>query len=352
GWHDDLPWDSIAACLRALSTNPWEPSLACSGDTGQPHAYAPYWLTQLPGAQPQTSISAALETYYAAREQITDHRQRRDAIEQQLETSRERLQHQLAQIMRELERTTDVEYLRWEGEMIFAFLHGIAPGQTSLDVEGKAIALDPGRSSVEQAQERFNTYTRARSGRETLQTRRQQTEVQLAGLEQIAALLTVATEREQIDQLALEAAEQGYLPSTAQNERQKKQQAVARKRLARRKPLHLVSSDGYDIYVGRSAAQNAEVTFKVGRPDDLWLHVRAIPGAHVIIRSGGREVPEPTVREAAGLAAYFSKAHTEAMVDVEISHRRHVRKIPGAAPGLVTYRAERTIRVPPLPPWG
>jgi predicted ribosome quality control (RQC) complex YloA/Tae2 family protein len=112
-----------------------------------------------------------------------------------------------------------------------------------------------------------------------------------------------------------------------------------------------VSGEGFDIYVGRSAAQNDEVTFRIGRPDDVWLHVRGIPGAHVIVRNGGQDIPEQTLREAGGVAAYFSGARNEPAVDIELSYRRHVRKVPGGTPGLVTYRVERTLRVAPLPPW-
>jgi predicted ribosome quality control (RQC) complex YloA/Tae2 family protein len=83
----------------------------------------------------------------------------------------------------------------------------------------------------------------------------------------------------------------------------------------------------------------------------VWLHVRTIPGAHVIVRSSGDDVPERTLAEAAGLAAYFSPSRHEAAVDVDMARRSRVRRVPGGTPGLVTYRTERTLHVPPLPPW-
>ena len=114
--------------------------------------------------------------------------------------------------------------------------------------------------------------------------------------------------------------------------------------------LRVESSDGFAIYVGRSAGQNEQVTFKIGAGDDLWLHARGLPGAHVIVKSGGRAVPEQTLREAAGLAAYFSQARGEPAVEIDISRRSLVRHIPNAPAGLVTYRAERTIRAAPRGP--
>ncbi len=340
--RDDLPWERIATALRTLFSAPWEPTLVPGEE--QPAAFAPYRITFLEGAQVQPGISVALETFYAARESWTAHNKRREAVQQQLDTARERLQHQLAQMAQELERVEDRDDLRWEGEMIFAFLHTLTPGQTTLEVEGRTITLDPERNPVACAQERFHAYQRARTGQERLQQRQREVQAQLAGLEQLSALLSVADERDQIEQIALEAAEQGYLPASGPPSKQQR-------RYARRKPLRLVSSDGITIYVGRSAAQNDEVTFRIGQANDLWLHARAIHGAHVILRSGGADIPERTLHEAAGLAAYFSQARAEAAVDIDVSRRSQVRKVPGGPPGLVTYRAERTIRVQPLPPW-
>jgi predicted ribosome quality control (RQC) complex YloA/Tae2 family protein len=341
--QEELPWSGIADHMRDLFGADWEPTLV-PGD-GQPLAYAPYALTYLQGALPQSSMSTALETFYAAREGLTAHQQHREAVQRQLDAARERLQHQYTQIVAELERIENVEHLRWEGEMILAFLHAITPGQTTLDVEGHTISLDPEHSPLECAQARFRTYNKAKTGRERLQEQEQGTRAQLDGLEHLAALLAVADEREQIDQLAQEAREQGYI-SERKAESGKKQ-----RRIARRKPLHLVSSDGFDIYVGRSTTQNVEVTFRIGRPDDVWLHIRNMPGAHVIVRSNNREVPERTLQEAAGLAVYFSRARGENAAEVDMAHRRHVRKVSGGPPGLVTYRAEGTLLVPPLPPW-
>ncbi len=347
---DTLPWEGIAASMRALFSSAWEPTLV--QDEEQQVAYAPYRLTHLPGAAPQPGISSALEAFYEAREGWAAHQQRRAAVQQQLDTTRQRLQHQHQQITSELASLDNGERLRWEGEMIFAFLHTITAGQSTLEVEGQTITLESGRTAVESAQARFQAYHKARSGRERLLERQRATDIQLAGLEQLSALLEVADEREQIEQIVFEAEQQGYLLASARKPDQRKQKVSPQRRPIRRKPLHLVSSNGFDIYVGRSAVQNDEVTFRIGRPDDLWLHARAIHGAHVIVRSSGRAVPDQTLKEAAGLAAYFSRARHTAAVDVEISYRRQVRKVAGGAPGLVTYRAERTLRVAPLPPWG
>lgn len=341
----DLPWYALAAHLRDIFLAPAAPTLV--PDVDVPQAYAPYTLTHLEEAQSQPTMSAALEAFYAAREAVTSHRRYRDATQQQLEAARERLTHQYNQLVGELERAKQLEDLRWEGEMIFAFLHTLGPGQSVLEVDGRTIALDPPRNPVECAQERFRIYDKAKHALEGIPERLKQTEHRLAGLEQLITLLSLTDEHAQIEQIALEAEEQGYIRSGGTNA----QKQARAKRQNRVKPLHLISEDGFDIYVGRSSSQNADVTFRIGRPEDIWMHVRAIPGSHVIIRTGGREVPERTLHAAAGLAAYFSRVRDEREADVDLSRRSLVRKVVGGPPGLVTYRAERTLRVAPLPPW-
>ncbi|NJN16446.1 MAG: fibronectin/fibrinogen-binding protein [Oscillochloris sp.] len=339
-----IPAYTVAARLRELFTAPQEPSLV-PGPNG-PSAFAPYRITHLPESAGCSSMSTALDAYFATRETLSSHRQRRDALKQSLDAARERLVRRREQIAAELVRAGELETLRWEGEMIFAFMHELQPGATTLSVENRTIKLDPGRSPVDQAQERFKAYDKAKSALAGLPERAAAAATQVRGVEELTALLELSDDFEQIEQIAQEAEELGYLrehpdPVTARR----------RRKPAKARPLHLQSADGLDIYVGRSARQNEEVTFKIGRRDDLWVHVRTIHGSHVILRSGGRDIPEASLQQAAGLAAYFSQARADAAVEVDICRRALVRKIPGGPVGLVTYRAEQTLRVAPLEPW-
>jgi predicted ribosome quality control (RQC) complex YloA/Tae2 family protein len=337
----DMPWEQIAAAVRELWSAPWQPGLVFAA--GEPVAFAPYALTHLAPFEPQPATSAALELFYAARERLSSHEQRRDAVRQLLLDARERLDRQRRLLGVELERAQDLERLRWEGEMIYGFLHALQPGQAALEVEGRSISLDPARTPVENAQERFHAYDKAKGALAGVPERLRAVEARLAGLDETLALLELAEGFEAIEGIAREATEQGYLrePAAGRN----------RQKVRPQPPLRIESGDGFTIYVGRSAGQNERVTFALGGPDDLWLHARGIPGAHVIVKSGGRDVPEQTLLEAAALAAYFSKGRDEAGVDVEIARRALVRRVPGGPPGLVTYRAERAVRVAPRAPW-
>ncbi len=105
--------------------------------------------------------------------------------------------------------------------------------------------------------------------------------------------------------------------------------------------------DGLEVLLGTSAVGNERVTFELAGPDDLWLHARGVPGSHVVVRSGGGAVPTDVVEAAAQLAARHSTAQADALVMVDWTPRRYVRKIRGAPPGLVTYTHEQTLRVRP-----
>jgi predicted ribosome quality control (RQC) complex YloA/Tae2 family protein len=341
----DLPWERVAAAVRAMWTpTNQRPCLVLK--EGAPIAFAPYMLTHMAGSIDQPNMSSALETYFAAREHLTDHQQRREALRSQIMDVRERLDKQRASLNSELRQARDLERLRWEGEMIFAFLHTIEPRQTQLRIDGDAriITLDPWKSAVESAQERFRAYDKAKGALQGVPERLQAVEVRLAGIDETLALLDIAEGFEAIETIALEVADQGLL-SNRHTEKKRKPTKL------RATPLRLESSDGFAIYVGRSAGQNEMVTFKLGAPEDLWLHARGLPGAHVIIKSAGREVPQRTLDEAAALAAYFSRYREEPAVEIDITRRSQVRRIRGGPPGLVSYHAEATIRAAPRPPW-
>ncbi|MEO1443338.1 MAG: NFACT RNA binding domain-containing protein, partial [Chloroflexota bacterium] len=112
-------------------------------------------------------------------------------------------------------------------------------------------------------------------------------------------------------------------------------------------PLRLVSKDGFVMWVGRNSRQNDAATFGKGGGDDLWLHARDVPGAHVVIKFDGRKIPEDVIEQAASIAAFYSKLRIEGNVIVDVTQCKYVKKIKGAAPGMVTYRNEETRTVVP-----
>ena len=179
------------------------------------------------------------------------------------------------------------------------------------------------------------TWNRRAAARET-PVRIRQTELELGFLRQAADDLARADSPGVRQALEATLAEAGYGRSKA---KRRTVPAAARWMLG-----------AYQVRAGRTAAENHRLTFHESAPDDLWLHARGVPGAHVLLRCPDDEAPDPLIERAASIAAHLSAARDDATVEVDVTQRRRVRPIRGAGPGQVTYRGERTLRVAPRTP--
>jgi predicted ribosome quality control (RQC) complex YloA/Tae2 family protein len=110
---------------------------------------------------------------------------------------------------------------------------------------------------------------------------------------------------------------------------------------------HFTSRHGLDIWVGRSRDENAALTFKKARPDDMWLHAKQAPGSHVVLACGRKDPDLEDLLDAAELAVFFSSASQSSTVPVDYTRRKFVRKRPHAEPGQVLYQRERTLYITP-----
>jgi predicted ribosome quality control (RQC) complex YloA/Tae2 family protein len=290
------------------------------------------------------SISQAIEAYTAAAASADPYAAAKRPVRQAIEGARGRLEGRRASLARSLEEAADAEQWREWGEWILAYAHTVEAGQSELVAEtGQGqplhIPLDPQLSAVDNAQAYFARYRKAQRAEEQLPRQLREVELALRDLDQLDTDLDLAASRPEIEEVRSALVEAGHL-------RSKKR----RRGMPRSQPLSLASPDGLSILIGRNSRQNDEVTFRRASGDDWWFHARGVPGAHVIVRTEGGALPEPSTRRAAELAAYFSRLRGEPDALVDYVQRRHVRRIPGGAPGLVTYRQEQTIRVQPRGP--
>jgi predicted ribosome quality control (RQC) complex YloA/Tae2 family protein len=251
----------------------------------------------------------------------------------------------LASLRVEATKAAEVDQLRERGELIYAWLWQIAPGQTELIVDGTTVPLDPQLSAKENAQAYFERYRKAQSANDNVPELVARTETELTYLDQLATMVAQAEGFAELESLAAEwSNRQG--PTASAGRRAPGKRATGRQD---KRPRPLLDRHGNAVYVGRTGAQNDFVTFDLAGPDDTWLHARGVPGSHVVVRwhrPGLDDDPE-TIEAAAALAAFYSAARDSARVEVDATKRRHVRKIKGAGPGMVTYRQERTLAVRP-----
>ncbi len=321
-------------------TGAWEPCIVRQGEIVI--AYAPYRLTHLGLATSVESISQAVALHAAQGHQPDAYAALRASVAREIAAARKRLERQQAALQRQWVTPEEIGRLRQTGEWILALAHQIQPGQEQMivDVGGEQpleITLDPRRSPAENAQAYFARYRKAQRATKEIPQRLQIIERELAYLEQLALDLKLAGNQPEIAAVREALAAAGHLrehpprPSPPPG------------------PIKVVSPDGFTILVGRNSHQNDELTFHTAAPDDVWLHARGVPGAHVIIRSHGRPLPPATLQRAAELAAYYSAARDEPEVVVSVVPRRRIRRQPGGHPGQVTYTGEETIRARPRP---
>jgi len=141
----------------------------------------------------------------------------------------------------------------------------------------------------------------------------------------------------ELEEIRQELVRTGYLKKIT-NRRQQRQ-------LPQSKPSRYLSADGIEIAVGKNAAQNDRLTLGA-KPGEMWLHAKDMPGSHVIIRSEG-EIPQATLKQAAMLAAWYSKGQRSSMVPVDYTLRKYVKKPSGAMPGKVIYTHQKTAYMTP-----
>jgi predicted ribosome quality control (RQC) complex YloA/Tae2 family protein len=296
------------------------------------------------------AVEEALET--EGEEAPQDHGQMRQRLRSRIGDARSRLESRLRSLREQQQRAEEADRLRHAGETIYAWMWMIEPGQEVLEVEGEEpIALDPALDANANAQEYFERYRKAQRGLEQVPRRIDDAVGELGYLDQLATQAEQSQGFNTLETLAQEF--EDYLeahPSGRPADQRGKAQGKKKPKSGQGSaPDQFRSSDGHLIYVGHSGRQNDQVTFSIGGPDDTWLHARGVAGSHVIIRwdPAAEEEDPHTIEAAAALAAWFSAARGSGSVDVDVAKRRHVRKISGAGPGMVTYRNERTIVVKP-----
>jgi predicted ribosome quality control (RQC) complex YloA/Tae2 family protein len=238
--------------------------------------------------------------------------------------------------------------VRSQAEWLLALASQVAPGQqvleVALDDTVLRIPLDATLTPVAQAERLFKRAAKLERAARFIPQRREQLREDLAFVDQLAYDLAQAANQPEIVAVRAALVNARLLPAG------KRQSPTDGTRPTG--PLRMTSPTGFEILVGRNARQNEQVTFKLAGGEDLWLHARGVPGAHVVVKTAGRLPDEATIDLAAQLAAYHSGARGETRVDVIVTMRRHVHRAPGGRLGQVTVSEETVRTAPGLAPAG
>jgi len=309
---------------------------------GTPKAFAFCPIRQYGDCRRAESFTALMDAYYIVRDRKDAMRQKGQAVRKTVSNLCQRIRRKLAIQEKELQATFDRERLRQLGDIVTANIHRIKKGQRILqaedfyDEEMKVIEIPISEilSPQQNAAKFYKDYARMKTAEKELTNQISLGEQELSYLESVLEELNRAQTEQELEDIRRELQDGGYLRADT---------AKKRMRQAKSAPMRFVSTDGYPIYVGRNNQQNDELTFKLARKDDIWLHAQKVHGSHVIISCGGTKPPDDTVTQAAQLAAYYAETSGGQNIPVDVTPVKQVKKHPAGKPGMVIYHTYRTV---------
>ena len=304
-------------------------------EEGSPLDFSVLPLTQYADMEVQNfdTVSGMLETYYAMKNTITRIRQKSADLRRIVQTALDRNLKKYDLQLKQLKDTDKRDKYRIYGELINTYGYGLEEGAKKLTAlnyytnEEVTIPLDETKSPQENAQKYFDKYSKLKRTYEALTDLIRETKEEIEHLESISTSLDIALSEDDLIEIKEELTQYGYI---------RRHNTGKRIKITSR-PFHYVSSDGYDIYVGKNNFQNEELTFKTATGNDWWFHSKGCPGSHVIVKANNEKLPDSTFEEAARLAAYYSKKRGSDKIEIDYIQKKHVKKVAGAKPGFVIY---------------
>ena len=232
------------------------------------------------------------------------------------------------------------------GDLLTSYIYMLKKGEKYIEVlnfyneekeEYIKIPLNENKSPSENIQIYYKKYNKLKKSEESAIEQLDKNSEELIYLNSVLTNLNNAESYAEIDDIKTELIETGYIKFRKNTKNNKKDKPS--------KPIHLISSDGIDIYIGKNNIQNDYLTLKFANKNYLWLHTKNIPGAHVILCS--ENPSDKSIEEAAIIAAYYSKSKNSTKVPVDYTKVKNIKKPNGSKPGMVIYNTNYTLYTEP-----
>lgn len=339
--------NTLKGMLLAVKEGDFSPEIVFDGK--EPVEFCAFPLTMYETCEHRslTSMSFAVETFYGEKETVQRIRQKSTDLRKNVTTLLDRSRKKLFLQEKQQRDTQKRERYKIYGELINTYGYQLTPEDTSLtcinfyDEKEVTIPIDNTLTPTENANKYFTRYNKLKRTFEAVSEQIRETEESITHLETILNALDIARQEEDLVLIKQELIESGYMKGHGKNG--KKGQKVMQKS----KPLHYVSTDGYDIYVGKNNYQNDYLTFQVATGNDWWFHAKQAPGSHVIVKCNNEEPPVSTFEQAASLAAFYSKNGNADKVEIDYLQKKNVKKPNGSKPGFVVYYTNYSMMASP-----
>jgi len=292
------------------------------------------------------SISEAVERFYHEKDSKDRIKQKSGDIHKIITNRLDRCYKKLEILGDELRDAADSEKYKIYGDLLMSNIYFLQKGEEiaklqnyySPEAEYIEIPLDSRLSPSANAQRYYKQYNKSKNALIKIDDQMEENKQEIMYLETQLDNLDKCTEELELEEIRNELVEQGYIKS---------RRSGGNKKAKASKPMHFISSGGFEIYVGKNNVQNDYLTLKFAVNQDIWLHTKDIPGSHVIIKSESKEIDDTTLLEAANLAAFYSKGRMSSKVPVDYTRKKNVKKPNGAKPGMVIYDNNSTIYITP-----
>ncbi len=338
--------DTLQAVKETIEKGLWSPEIL----TDEKKYYIDFTSLEL-NSYPETlrigytEVSEMLDMFFCTKIHQQKYTQLRQNLLQLVSDELKKVKHKRNGLEKKLEKAGKCEELQLWGELLTSQLYLVNKGQEKVSLvnyyhpeqEHITVPLDPRLSPGENAQKYFKRYRKLKKSLPLAKKELKKNLQELNYLEGVKYNLEVGS-WEDIRDIKEELVQEGYLKKPRKKPEVKIKETESR-------PLKYISSHGYEILVGKNNQQNDYLTLKMASKEDLWLHVKDIPGSHVVVR--GENIPEESLKEAALLAAYHSKGSNSSNVPVDYTKIKHVRKPRQGKPGMVIYDHHKTLYVTP-----
>ncbi len=292
------------------------------------------------------SMNSACQEYYALKDKTERIQQKTSDLRKRVQTRLDMLKNKTEKQNNEISSSMTLNRDKHYGELLTAYIYLLQKGMNEITVDDFyhdntpiTIPLDIHKTPSENIQRYFKRYQKSKNRIAELTEQLCIAQREISYLENVLVSISQIENYSEISEIQNELAKEGYIRRSQSYKKQKEEPSS--------KPMEFLSSDGIEILVGKNNTQNDKLTLKLSSPNDIWLHTKEIPGSHVILRTTMQNVPEQTLRQAAILSAYFSKARMSANVPVDYTERKNVKKPNGAKPGMVIYEKNATLYVTP-----
>ena len=337
--------------LRKLLTEESKPYIYLENDVPKDYSVVPFEVYRGFEAVGCDSVSDMLKRFYQMKNDKVRIKQKTTELRHVVAQAVERTAKKLDLQRNQMKDTEDREKYRIYGELLNTYGYSLEPGAAELvcmnyydDNKEVKIPIPENCDAREASKKYFEKYNKKKRTAAALVQQLSDSEAELEYLKSVQLSLDIASDETDIAEIRRELIGSGFLRGSAA-ERVLDKSKKGQRREAKGKPLHFISSDGFDIYVGKNNIQNDELTFRLAGANDMWFHAKKAPGSHVIVRRNrDEEIPDATYLEAARLAAFYSSVESS-KVEIDYTERKNLKKPPAANLGYVIYHTNYSVVV-------